>query len=217
MEFIMPELIDKHRSFGQHIQFSDSIIFITWRLAFTLPKHLLVLYDEFIKEVNVKEKDLNKEDQKKHHAFLLQRYREYDLELGKHQQPGIFLNEAEIAGIISNAFHFFDGARYELHAWCIMSNHVHVLLRALQNKDGEYYLISSIIQSLKRFTANKINQVKGRQGQVWDDFYFDRIIRNISDYQNVVNYILHNPVAAGLIDSADKWRDSYINSRFVLH
>ena len=95
-----------------------------------------------------------------------------------------------------------------------MSNHVHILIRALTDEDDNYHHISSIVQSLKRYTATQINRHLNKTGTVWDDFYFDRIIRNQKNYNNVVNYILGNPVAAGLVDEMEKWKDSYVNNSF---
>jgi REP element-mobilizing transposase RayT len=211
----MPELIDKHWSHGPHYQFSDSIIFITWRLAFTLPKHIIALFEELKTKALTDENKRDMEYLKNHNDFLLQRFQDYDLALGKFTNPGYSLNEPNIAKIVTSAFHFFDGSKYELHAYCVMSNHVHVLLKALKDETGDYFLISKIVQSLKRFTANEINKTLDKKGQVWDDFYFDRIIRNMKNYENVVNYILMNPVAAGLIDDVGKWRDSFFNPGYI--
>jgi REP element-mobilizing transposase RayT len=162
--------------------------------------------------------DENKQDieyLKNHNDFLFQRFQDYDRELGKFTNPGFSLNEPNIAKIVSSAFRYFDDSKYELHAYCVMSNHVHVLLKVLKDETGDYFLISKIVQSLKRFTANEINKKLDRHGQVWDDFYFDRIIRDTKNYANVVNYIMMNPVAAGLVDDMEKWRDSYFNPKYL--
>jgi REP element-mobilizing transposase RayT len=56
------------------------------------------------------------------------------------------LNEPNIAKIVTSAFRYFDGSKYELHAYCVMSNHVHVLLKAHKDETGDCFLISKIIQ-----------------------------------------------------------------------
>lgn len=136
---------------------------------------------------------------------------EYDLELAQWHDPGFSLNDEAIAKIVTGAFHYYAGKRYELQAYCVMSNHVHLLIRAVQDDKGGFHLISDTVRLLKSHTAHEINKFLHRTGQFWDDFYFDRIIRDEHDYTNVVNYILMNPVAAGLVDSPGKWRDSYNN------
>lgn len=209
----MQELIDRHWSHGPHFQFNDSIEFITWRLAFTLPKHVIELFQEL--RTDPESHNAEMELLKYNNAYLFQRFQEYDLALGKCISPGFSLNEPELAAIVTKAFHYFDGIKYELHAYCVMSNHVHILMKALRDDAGEHYHISKIVQSLKRYTANQINSLLGKSGQVWDDFYFDRIIRNRENYENVVYYILANPLAAGLVDDMQKWRDSFLNIEYM--
>ncbi|MDD2228005.1 MAG: transposase [Candidatus Cloacimonetes bacterium] len=208
----MEELNLQYWSHGPHFQFNDSIVFITWRLAFTLPHHILDLFHQLRKEACHEEKDREINYLQQNNARLFKIYQEYDLELASFKHPGFSLNETEIAKIITDAFHYFDGVRFELLAFCVMSNHIHLLVQALKQDNGEYYRISNIVQSLKRYTAKEINSTLGKKGQVWDDYYFDRIIRTSKSYDNVVNYILMNPVAAGLVDSPEKWRDSYYSS-----
>ena len=54
-----------------------------------------------------------------------------------------------------------------------------------------------------------INQELKRSGKVWEDDYFDRIIRNEQYYYNVINYYLKNPVKARLVDYIKDWEYSY--------
>ena len=42
-----------------------------------------------------------------------------------------WLRDSRVAGIVDRALRFFDEARYVLHAWTIMPNHVHVAFRLL--------------------------------------------------------------------------------------
>ena len=93
-----------------------------------------------------------------------------------------------------------------------MSNHVHFVIKPLRDSQGDYYRISKIVQELKSFTAQKINQQQLKKGQVRDRYYFDRIIRDSDDYYNVIRYVLNNPVKAGLVNEQSEWRDSYYRS-----
>lgn len=210
----MQDLINKHWSHGPHYQFKDSIVFITWRLAFTLPQHILALFQEL--KSDPVDQEWERDHLRNNNAYLFQKFQEYDLALANFQHPGFSLNETDLAAILKNAFHYFDGERYELHAYCVMPNHVHVLMRALPDGTGNFYMISDILKSLKQFTANQINKLLGRKGQVWDDYYFDRVIRDIKNYQNVVAYILANPVAAGFIENDKLWKDSFLNTKYVM-
>lgn len=79
-----------------------------------------------------------------------------------------------------------------------MPNHVHVLLR---QEDS----LSKIIQQWKGATAHAINQHLNRQGQLWAEDYFDRVIRDEDHYWDARAYIHRNPVQAGLCENPKDW------------
>ncbi|MFC2250759.1 transposase [Labrys portucalensis] len=111
-----------------------------------------------------------------------------------------YLVRPEIGTIVETALLFFDGTRYRLHAWCIMPNHVHVLLTPLHE-----HKLSSLVHSWKSFTAHRINQALNRTGPVWFKEYFDRKIRNEQRFEAARFYTEQNPVKARLCRSAEDW------------
>jgi REP element-mobilizing transposase RayT len=114
-----------------------------------------------------------------------------------------WLGDERIAAIVENALLHFDGERYHLLAWCVMPNHVHVLI---ETKSG--VLLDGIVHSWKSFTANEANRLLGRKGAFWQREYFDRFIRDEKHLRATIEYIEQNPVKAGLVRSADQWRFS---------
>lgn len=119
------------------------------------------------------------------------------------------LSKPNVATIVQDALLFFDGTRYRLHAWCIMPNHVHVLMTPLGEQSH-----ASLVNSWKSFTALQINRALKRNGQVWFREYFDRKIRNENHFETARYYIEQNPVKARLCDSAEKWALSSATKRF---
>jgi len=105
------------------------------------------------------------------------------------------LAKTEIAALVDEALRNFDGKRYDLIAWCIMPNHVHVIVRPF---DG--YDLAGILHSWKSFTAKQANRLLGKDGAFWQEEYYDHIIRDEEDFQRQINYVLSNPEKAGLID-----------------
>ena len=210
----MEDLNIHYWSHGPHFQSHDSIVFITWRLAGTLPAHVLDLFRKLKATETELETIQDLKKVKDENARLFRLYQEYDQELANWQTPGFSLNDEELASILTKAFHFSAGKKYELHAYCVMSNHVHLLIKALKRENGDYYHIADLIRAIKRYTAYEINKLLGKGGQLWDDYYFDRIIRNERNYIAVVEYILNNPVAAGLVSRSEDWRDSFYDSRY---
>jgi len=105
------------------------------------------------------------------------------------------LKQPEVAELVQNALKHFDGDRYDLLAWCIMPNHVHVVVRPLGNNT-----LSEILHSWNSFTGKAINKLLGRTGIFWQGEPYDHIIRDEKDYTNQVRYILENPRKAKLND-----------------
>lgn len=104
-----------------------------------------------------------------------------------------FMHDPRIAEVVANAIAHFDGSRYRLHAWCVMPNHVHVVLSANDRLDG-------IVHSWKSFTAKEANRLLNRDGKFWQDDYFDRMIRTPQELERTIRYVLENPMKAGLVD-----------------
>ena len=106
-----------------------------------------------------------------------------------------WLRQSEVARVVlDNLMHFAD-QRYRLHAWCIMPNHVHVLIEPLSG-----HLLLNIVQSWKSYTAKMANRSLGRAGDFWQPEYYDHLIRDEVDYLHIVGYIEQNPLKAGLKD-----------------
>ena len=77
--------------------------------------------------------------------------------------------------------------RYRLHSFVIMPNHVHVLMELFDKTD-----LPKVLHSWKSFTAKKINRVLDKSGAVWQDEYFDSLVRNERHYASAVAYIRQN-------------------------
>lgn len=103
------------------------------------------------------------------------------------------LRDPVIRGIVQAALQHFDGERYELGDFVVMPNHVHVLFRPFGT-----HRIEDILHSWKSFTAKEINRHSGRTGSVWQEDYWDRLIRNERHLGACQRYIESNPTKANL-------------------
>jgi len=86
------------------------------------------------------------------------------------------------------AIRHFDGFRYEIEAYVVMDDHAHVLVNPLESNSVE-----TIVHSWKSFTAHKLQRAFGRRGPIWQDEYYDRIVRDENELIEKVGYILRNP------------------------
>jgi len=91
--------------------------------------------------------------------------------------------------VIMSALQHFDDNKYELYASVVMDNHVHALLRPLDK-----YRLQDIIHSWKSFTAHKFQKECSREVPIWQEDYFDRIVRDEKEFLDKAQYILNNPL-----------------------
>jgi len=104
-----------------------------------------------------------------------------------------YLRNDRIAEVVADALEFFEGDRYRLAAWCVMPNHVHVVIEPLIG-----FELPGILHSWKSFTSKEANKILGRRGAFWQVEAYDHLIRNEVDFDNAVKYVLANPFNAGL-------------------
>jgi REP-associated tyrosine transposase len=136
--------------------------------------------------------------------------------------PTWLKNEA-VAKVVADALHYRDGGVFRLDSYCVMSNHVHTVfapylseaeLRENRSSRGLGFLsenppLDAIMKSLKGYTAWKANRVLGRKGTFWEQESYDHVIRDDIEYHRVRNYVLNNPVKAGLVSDWKQWKWNY--------
>jgi REP element-mobilizing transposase RayT len=111
-----------------------------------------------------------------------------------------------VAALVFKALRQFDGERYHLLAFTIMPNHVHVLMKVISTP------VSQVVQSWKRFTANRANIILHRRGRFWQGDYWDTYMRDVEHEARTIRYIRNNPVKAGLVSDWKAWPWTYLSS-----
>ncbi len=172
---------------------------VTFRLENSFPKSILVAYAKEKEELNQRialaEKEGDEGLAKDLTKDLAKLYRDrietvLDEGLGE-----CWMKNEKIASIVAGAVTHFAGDRYDLGAWCVMPNHVHMILAP---KEGES--LADILHSIKRFSAREANKVLGREGAFWQKESYDHIIRSEEEFGKQTAYVLGNPEKAGLVD-----------------
>ncbi|MBL0034464.1 MAG: transposase [Flavobacteriales bacterium] len=203
------------RGFLPHVESSQLLQHVCYRLADSLPEPVVQQMEDELKSLPPSLRDPEKE--RRVNAYL-------DAGHGS-----CVLRDPEIARLVERTFLHFHGQRYQIHAWCVMPNHVHVLFQPLGT-----WTMSKIVASWKSFTGRRISafvqtglepglggaglEPGGPGGRspglqpgatrIWQREYFDRYIRDEVQYANVVDYIHNNPVKAGLVAEPQQWASS---------
>jgi REP element-mobilizing transposase RayT len=168
---------------------------ITFRLADSLPQEKLRELENELKrekeaELGLRAPGVDAEKRKRIDAWL-------DAGTGC-----CALRHPRMAAVMQETLLKSDEEKYRLLAWCIMPNHVHVLIEPMVS-------LSTIVQSWKSFTgrwAMKYGAELGlRAPGFWMPDYWDRFIRDEQHLRSVIDYIHNNPVKAGLCENEGDW------------
>lgn len=151
-----------------HWERDSACYFVTFRLADSLPQSALQGFLSQRQAIVATAAQLGRElsrDERRKLAVLFSVRIERYLHAGRGQ---CLLRRDDCASVVDSALHHFDGKRYRLHAWCVMPNHVHAVMKMLPGQR-----LASVLHSWKSFTAHEINKAVGRRGTVWAREYFD--------------------------------------------
>src|SRR3989338_8370300 len=200
-----PEINIRQGYYLPHWRKDGAIYALRFRLADSLPQEKLSAILEERKEILEGARRAGRPltpSEKERMEFLSSEEIERFLDAGYGE---CWLKRDAVATIVSDALTHFQGTRYRLFAWCIMPNHVHIVVQPLAG-----YELSSIVLSWKTFTARKSNIVIGRTGEFWQSEYFDHLIRNDESLSYWVEYTWANPDQAGLKNWRWRWREEIL-------
>lgn len=177
----------EHFEWGTHLPHwhqDGKYVFITFRLHDSLPQEKLQwLHDE-------KESWLKRHPQPWDENVTKEYFDKFGKTVDKwldNNYGDCLLKKITNRKIVEDALFFFNGKRYDLIAFVVMPNHVHILMKLKEGHD-----LVEITRSIKSFTAKKINGNENRTGRVWQSESYDRLIRDPRHYENVVRYIIAN-------------------------
>jgi putative transposase len=199
-----------------HLQPQTGTFFITFRLVDSISNLLIKQLQE---QQVAKERNISQNTPFENWHTEIQNSRKryfaiFDAHLDTSPQGNQWLKNPEIARIVADAMHFRNQKEYDLIAYCIMSNHVHMVVsyENYPQKDKQLY---HTLQSLKRHTATQCNKILARRNSFWQKESYDHLARNNEELKNIVRYVLNNPVKIGLVNNWQDWRFSYVHENYT--
>jgi REP element-mobilizing transposase RayT len=177
----------------------DSPIFLTWNLKGAIPPAA-------IENLTRQRRRLEEQTPRAGETIAERRIRESkiiyaaaDRFLDQAVDGPMHLNDPRATKSVEDAIIFGAGSRYDLFAWCVMSNHVHVLLTPRCE-------LPDVTKGIKGYTAYQINRLQNARGRVfWQDESYDHWARDETEILRIIHYIEQNPVAAGLCQRPENW------------
>lgn len=190
-----------------HIQPKEETFFITYRLVDSIPLSKLKELEEIaLNKKNFAKTTEEKYAEQKRHFGLTDDY------IDKSPNEPYWLKQDNIASIVADSLHFCDDKFYKLWCFCIMPNHVHLVITTLKDAPPLY----NILQKHKRHSAIQCNKLLNRSGKFWTHESYDHIIRNNDEFERIVFYTINNPVKAGFVKQWQEWKWMYVSRELVV-
>ena len=99
----------------------------------------------------------------------------------------------ELAMMVLDTIQFIRRDKAQVLAFALMPDHLHFLV-----VPKPPFTISQVMQSTKGYSSRVINKVNGVKGKLWQQGFYDRVIRDEEQLNQTIAYIHENPVKAGL-------------------
>jgi putative transposase len=112
----------------------------------------------------------------------------------------LYLQQPEIASMVVQALQEGETRfrRYDLHAFVVMANHVHLLLTP-------HVTAQRWLGPLKGFTGHEAVRMLGLQKiPFWQDESYDHLVRD-GGFERIKRYIENNPVKAGIVVTPERF------------
>ena len=219
-----------------HFQPLEATLFITFRLAGSIPKSEVRYYKErrnWLKDQLKRVERMVNEGEE--HSSWLARIQKLDREwfikcedlLHRHAVGPTWMLDERVADKVAENLHRLDGKDIRVDSFSIMSNHVHTVFRPLVDAEiikqilrtsddlvGHIPAISKIMHALKGRSARECNLILGRTGSLWEHESFDRVIRE-GKFHRTIRYVLNNPVKIGIVRDWQEYRWNYCRKELV--
>jgi len=93
------------------------------------------------------------------------------------------------------------------HGWAIgryviMPDHVHFFCRSAHSMIS----LSDFIGKWKQWTSKRIIQMLDVKAPFWQEGFFDHVLRSDESYGEKWQYVMNNPVRAGLVQNTEEWK-----------
>jgi putative transposase len=141
----------------------------------------------------------------------------YFITFTAHQWVDVFTRRLYVDILLESLRYCQQNKGLEIFGWVIMSNHCHLIVRAINNN------LSDIIRDFKKFTAKEIfkaiqnNPKESRREWLtfllakddkiwfWEESYHGEEIFSKVFFDSKLNYIHLNPVRAGIVEKQEEY------------
>ncbi len=91
---------------------------------------------------------------------------------------------------------------WAIGSYVIMPDHIHFFCKPASH---EACSLSDLMRQWKQWTSKRIKNELNIDGSIWQNEFFDHVLRSDESYSEKWDYVEQNPVQAGLVDNVADW------------
>jgi putative transposase len=127
-------------------------------------------------------------------AFSYVGIHQYSLTFCTADRAHIFREEASVTAAIAQILRGAGEERFSVIAYCCMPDHVHLVVEGLTEQSD----LKKFIRRAKQYSGYAHSQRTGQR--LWQRYGYEHVIRDDERLNQVVRYVIENPVRAGLVE-----------------
>jgi putative transposase len=113
----------------------------------------------------------------------------------------LFVVESYVRLFLQTLYRYRREGRFQLHAFVVMPDHVHILLTPAHEVTLEH-----AVQLIKGGYSHALGEIVGRKREIWERGFTDHRIRDEEDYMHHRDYIHRNPVERKMVADPVEYR-----------
>ena len=114
------------------------------------------------------------------------------------QKKALFQSERMATLFIETLLEYRNQEKYQLHEYVLMPDHFHLLITPIVTLERSVQLVNGGFS----FRVGKLYHL---HGGIWQTSFFDRRVRDATEYEALKKYIHWNPVKRGLADIPEQY------------
>lgn len=134
----------------------------------------------------------------------------YFVTTNTHEREKIFKDRKAIRILVEDLEFYRKKFDFGLHALVIMPNHVHLLITPSDKGD-----ISKIMHDFKSHTSQVLNKLLRRNKPLWQEGFYEHVVRDKFDFKRKIDYIHKNPLTSGLVADLTDYQFSSFRNYYV--
>jgi len=123
------------------------------------------------------------------------------------QRQAVFLTDDDHSKYIMLLRHYKRKHRARLYAFCLMTNHVHLIVDCLK--------LTKLMHGINLSYAKYFNKKHNKVGHLWQDRFKSLVITKDKYLLDCLQYIEYNPVRARIVDNPANFQWSSYRNRIL--